>query len=301
MEPILPSKMSGPMTVSTALLYGKLLEPTFRISDTDINSKIYHTWRMGGLVDMIVKGKWANFSFVEYLWLQILESMRKMGCSVKLMKAVHKELFKRAYEEDLARKTAQENLNTLINESKRRILTKNEEELLKKYEETLKDELLLSYLRNQITYFYQLVVSCFSNNDEAGLIIFEDQTFCTYNRRSQIEQYRSQPHILIPITYFIKDFIADEEKEKFLVPSGLITDEENKIINLVRDKNVKKLTITFNENNEPIKFETEDSGIIQGEKAKQIKQILGLKNYSAIELKTRDGNTLSYTLGKREF
>ena len=79
------------------------------------------------------------------------------------------------------------------------------------------------------------------------------------------------------------------------------TDEENKIINLIRDKNVKKLTITFNENNEPIKFETEDSGIIQGEKAKQIKQILGLKNYSAIELKTRDGNTLSYTLGKREF
>jgi hypothetical protein len=306
MEKIYPSQMQGQLTVDTLLQYGKLLEPTFRISDVKIDSKIYHSWRMAGLVDTVDDGKWAKFSFVEYVWLRNLESMRRLGCSVKTMKAVHEQFFIKAYKDNLAKKTLQDNIDTLTTISQTRPLTKDEEEILYHSRRTLADEILMSVTNYDITYFYQLVVKCFANNNEVGIIIYEDQTFNAYEKgASNVEGAEvldlSVPHIMIPLTSYIKDFVVDEEKEKFLVPSGLITVEENKIINLIRDKNVKKLTITFNENNEPIKFETEDSGIIQGEKAKQIKQILGLKNYSAIELKTRDGNTLSYTLGKREF
>jgi hypothetical protein len=301
MEKLYPSLMSGPLTIATALNLGKLREETFRISDTKIDSKIYHTWRMAGLVDMVQEKKWAKFSFVEYLWLQTLESMRKLGCSVKLMKAVHQELFKKAQEENLGEKNLKENIGYYKNLSKKRPLTKDEEDVLFACENTLKDDLLMKGIRSDITYFYRLVLCCFSTNNEVGLLIFEDQSFLPFYSWEQVDVHRSKPHILIPVSSFIKDFIADEEKDKFLVPVGLLTDDERRIISLIRGKNIEKLTIQFNDSREPVKYESEYTGIIKGDKAKEIMQILGLKNYSSIALKTRDGNTLSFTKSNKDF
>jgi hypothetical protein len=305
MEKIKPSYLNGPLSLKSAIQFGKMLEPVFRIKDTGIDSKIYHTWRMAGLVDTIEDGKWANFSFVEYLWLQTLDAMRKLGCGVKIMKTVHQELFIRAYEEKLAEKTLQENIKFLKTLSGTRPLTKNEEEILTHSINTLNDKVLMSVTRLDITYFYQLVVKCFTNNNEVGIVIFEDHSFSTYEKSSYIHAESvlldlSVPHIRIPISHFIKGFIVNEEKEKFLVPTGVITDDEFKVIHLIRNKNVGKLIISFNGENQPVKFESEETGIIQGEKAKRVMQYLGMKNYSSVELKTRDGKTLSFSLNSRE-
>jgi len=240
------------------------------------------------------------------LWLQTLDAMRKLGCGVKLMKTVHQELFIRAYEDKLAEKTLRDNIEVLKKLSDTRPLTKNEEDILVHSMNTLNDEIKMSVTRLDITYFYQLVVKCFTNNNEVGIVIFEDHSFSTYEKREIIEDESalldlSVPHILIPISHFIKVFIFNEEKEKFLLPAGIITDDELKVIHLIRNKNVKKLTITFNDKKVPVQFECEESGLISGEKAKHIMQYVGMKNYSGVELKTRDGKTLSYTLNSREF
>jgi hypothetical protein len=186
MEKIKPSYLNGPLSLKSAIQFGKMLEPVFRIKDTGIDSKIYHTWRMAGLVDTIEDGKWANFSFVEYLWLQTLDAMRKLGCGVKIMKTVHQELFIRAYEEKLAEKTLQENIKFLKTLSGTRPLTKNEEEILTHSINTLNDKVLMSVTRLDITYFYQLVVKCFTNNNEVGIVIFEDHSLSTYEKCSYI-------------------------------------------------------------------------------------------------------------------
>ena len=67
----------------------------------------------------------------------------------------------------------------------------------------------------------------------------------------------------------------------------------------MRNKNINKITISLNEKNTPIKIECAESGVINGNDAKKIMMLLGLKNYSSIELKTRDGNTLSFTHGRK--
>jgi len=100
---------------------------------------------------------------------------------------------------------------------------------------------------------------------------------------------------MIPISSYIKEFIAAEDKEKFLVPAGILNEEELKVINLMRNKNINKISISFNEKNAPIKIECTETGVINGNDAKKIMMTLGLKNYSSIELKTRDGNSLSFT------
>jgi hypothetical protein len=298
---IYPSQLQGTTSIDVAINQGKLLDRVFRVKDTGINSKIFHTWKMAGILSTVDPGKWADLSFIEYLWLCTLESMRKFGCSLKLMKAIHEELFVRAYSENLGKKTLEENITFLKNLSKVRPLNNNEVEYLYHCENVFKDPYLLLYLEKEITYFYQLVVKCFTNNGEIGIIIFEDQTFNTYQLVTNATEAdeninRSKPHILIPISHYIKQFVAAEEKEQFLVKTGLLNRQEYEVMNQIRNKNVKEITIKFTDADHRIqRIDATESGIITGEKAKEIKQILGLKNYAGIELHTRDGMFLSFT------
>ena len=43
------------------------------------------------------------------------------------------------------------------------------------------------------------------------------------------------------------------------------------------------------------KIEYDKTGLMNGDKAKEVMRILGLKNYSTIQLKTRTGTSLSFT------
>ena len=298
---IYPSHHDSPLSLSTAINNGKLLDGVFSVKDAGIDSKIFHSWKIAGFLSTVEKGKWAELSFIDYLWLRSLECMRKFGCSHKTMRAIHEELFTKAYTENLAKKKMQENVAFLTNLSKQRPLTLEENDFLEATKKELADTIKMSTTNYSVNYFYQLVLKCFINNNEVGLVIFEDGSFTTYELTPSVKTEShpidlSAPHLLIPITYFIKQFIAEEEREKFLKPTGLLNDQEYEVVKQLRNKNIKRLKITFNDTSHEIeKIEPEVSGIIKGEKAKRIMELLGLKNYSGIELHTRDGKSLTFT------
>jgi hypothetical protein len=289
MNKIYLSKLQGANSIDKLMHLGRIHEETFRFRDTKLDSKIYHTWKMAGLVDMVGKGKWAKFSLVQLLWLMTLESMRKFGCSVKLMKAVYDDLFEKAKREKLGEKTIRENFEFYKKLSKARPLTKNEDDIYIFLKGILSDRLHLYSANSDASYFYQLIFTCLSRNIEVGLIIFQDQSFITYEGWEDVKKCRTTPHILIPISSFIKEFIADEEKDQFLLDVGLLSEEGNKIRTLINDRNVQKITISSEKDEDQLVFECNSSGIIADAHAVQIMQKLSLGNYSAIELYTRDG------------
>ena len=298
---IYPANHANLLSLNSAMSNGKLLEGVFSVKDTGIDSKIFHSWKIAGLLSTVEKGKWAQLSFIDYLWLRSLECMRKFGCSLKTMLALHEELFIKAYQENLSKKTLEANVAYLTKLSKQRPLTIEETNFLEEYRNTLADKILISTTNYGVNYFYQLVLKCFIHNNEVGLVIFEDGSFKTYeltpsiNKDSQAIDL-SMPHLLIPISYFIKQFIVAEEKERFLNTTGLLNDQEYEVVKQLRNKNIKKITITFNDATHKIeKIEPESTGIIKGEEARRIMELLGLKNYSGIELHTRDGKSLSFT------
>jgi hypothetical protein len=306
MKKINLSKLTGPLSLEVATAQGKLLEKVFRIKDTGIDSKIFHTWKMAGILDTLENGKWANMSFIEYLWLCTLESMRKFGCSHKLMKKIHYELFTKAYEDGLGKKTLKENIAILKKVSKQRPLFVDELHYLTESERLLNDEKLIESLKKEITYFYQLVLKCFNNNNEVGIIIYEDQSFTTYlltNNVSESDKVLdlSIPHIKIPLTSFIKKFLDDEQKTKFLQSTGLITDQEMQVLTALRQQNLSSITIQFDAEKNIKKIESSKTGFIHGDDAKEIMHILGMNNYTGIEMHTRDGKTLSFTHTRKNY
>jgi len=306
MEKINLSKLTGPLSLEVATAQGKLLEKVFRIKDTGIDSKIFHTWKMAGMLDTLENGKWANMSFIEYLWLCTLESMRKFGCSHKLMKKIHYELFTKAYEDGLGKKTLKENIAILKKVSKQRPLFVDELHYLTESERLLNDEKLIESLKKEITYFYQLVLKCFNNNNEVGIIIYEDQSFTTYQLTNNVSESDKVldlaiPHIKIPLTSFIKKFLDDEQKTKFLQSTGLITDQEMQVLTALRQQNLSSITIQFDAEKNIKKIESSKTGFIHGDDAKEIMHILGMNNYTGIEMHTRDGKTLSFTHTRKNY
>ena len=305
MEKIYLSELNGPISLEQALNHGKLLEGVFSVKESGIDSKIFHSWKLDELLPTVPKGSWARLSFIDYLWLQTLETMRKFGCSKQLMKAVCNTLFIEAYKIDLRKITLNDNVSHLTKLSKIRSLTFDEDAYLNACKAELNDTLKMTVTDLGINYFYQLVLKCFINNREVGLVIFEDGRFNTYELSGSLQSESnpidlSVPHLLIPITSFIKKFVADEEKEQFLTSSGILDDQEYEVIKQIRNKNVNRLTVTCNKNKID-KIEVDETGTISGVEAKRIMQYLGLKNYTGIKYDTRDGRTLSFTKTSKIF
>lgn len=297
---IYPCQLNGSISIEQAMNHGKLLEGVFSVKEAGIDSKIFHSWKLNKLLPTVAKGRWAELSFIDYLWLQTLETMRKFGCSKKLMKNICNALFIEAYKKDLRKVTLMDNISHLTNLSKKRALTFDEAQYLSACEAELNDPIKMAVTNYDINYFYQLVLKCFGNNNEVGLVIFEDGRFNTYELTSTLQKVSnpidlSVPHLLIPITSFIKKFVAEEEKEHFLITTGILNDQEYEVIKQIRNKNVNRITITCDNKNTIHKIEPEVNGVLSGDEAIQIMQRLGMKNYAGFKLDTRDGKTLSYT------
>ena len=127
MEKIYPSELNGPISLEQAMNHGKLLDGVFSVKEAGIDSKIFHSWKLEGLLPTVQKGKWAKLSFVDCRWTDTLETMRKFGCSKKVMKNVCNALFLEAYKIDLRKITLNDNVTHLTNLSKKRPLTNDED------------------------------------------------------------------------------------------------------------------------------------------------------------------------------
>lgn len=296
MEKNYPSQFKGPISVNQVMNYGKLLDGVFSVKESGINSKIFHSWKLDNLLPTVPKGSWAELSFIDYLWLRTLETMRKFGCSKKLMKYVCNELFIKAYEINLSKVTLKESVSYLTSLSSSRPITINEEEYLATCIAELNDPIRMATTEFGINYFYQLVVKCFVTNNEVGLIIFEDGQFDIYEQPNEghIPIDISNPYLFIQISSFIKKFVVDEEKDQFLKPTGILDEQEYEVIKQIRNKNVKRILLTIN-NGEIQKIETELSGVLSVAEGKKIIETLALKNYNSIELYSMDGRILSFT------
>jgi len=300
MNKLILRQLNDPMSLDHVANRGSLLVGVYNVSNTKFDPKIFHSWKSADLLPTVPKSGWAKLSFIDLLWLDTLETMRKFGCSRNLMKAVCKKLFYDAYEVNLGKLTLEKNYVFLTNLATKRNLTFEEEQYLNSTQYVLNNPIYMSVLDRSINYFSQLVNNCFIENNEVGLIIYLDGSFSTYETKdsANIKADLSVPHILIPISSFIKKFIADQEKEAFLQKSGVLNEQEFEVIKLIRKKNVKRIIVTLN-NKVVQKIETEETGLIHESDVELLKQILCLRQYDSIELNSRDARTMSFTKTKR--
>jgi hypothetical protein len=248
---------------------------------------------MNGLLSTIDSGAWAEISFIEYLWLRVLENMRGFGCSLKLMQKIHYELFVKAYEENLAERTLSERIAFYRNKAKLGMISDFESQELAACESIAKDPLIGIALRTDITYFSQKILGCFENGEDLNLIIYPDETYdFIYENKNSAKSAR--PHIFISLSYFIAQLLEDEDKDDFVSNAGIFSEDEMRVIRELRNKNVDSITISFHEDGKVKNIDYDKKGLIQGDKVTDVMRILGLKNFDSITMNIRNGTTLSF-------
>lgn len=260
-------------------------------------TKILPYWRKNELLPFIRKGLHFKISFAELIWLRILDTLRQLSYSIEQTRKVCDYFFKDAYEGDLPKKNLENHRRALTVKRKAGTITVEEEDLLKYLEHSLKDDILLYLLKSDINYLTNLTIDCIRSREDRNILIFADGRVGElyngrmYNHRGE-QPDPAEPHICLSLSYYLREFINSAELSTLFIHQ-ILNDNEKKVMKEMKNRNIKEITILIEKGNIK-RIKSTREGVISGEQAKQIKQILGLTNYQQITLDTRDESTFSF-------
>jgi hypothetical protein len=281
-----------------------VMERSFSVSKTGVDQKIFSSWKRHNIIPTQKPGKWAKANFVELVWIRMLETMRRLNCSVATMQKVYYHFFVRAWEEKLADKNRSKMIAVLKEKMYHNRAEVDELYQLHILETVEQSPELKEQFNFDITYLYELLGKILLRGGEGGILIDINGDFREYytdsNGLSNISGLHliQEPMIIIPISHIITDLLYDNYGIEFLSKHQVINEDEMRVIKELRNENVASITVSKGED-EPLKISANEKGLITGEQARKIMQILGIKNYSSIELKTRNNSTLSFIKSNR--
>ena len=98
--------------------------------------------------------------------------------------------------------------------------------------------------------------------------------------------------IKIPLRPLYEKLFDWDIKDETFQSFRLITDREKEILEIIRTGDFKELTITPGKGEPVLKLKS--SGSIKGDKVKEIRKLLGLKEYESINLKFRNNKDIYF-------
>ena len=265
--------------------------------------KILPFWRKNELIPFIQKGKHLKISFAELIWLRILDTLRQFSYPIQQTFKVCHYFFKDAYDNDLPKRNMEYNHEMLSKKKQAGTLTEQDLLTLAHLENFLNDKVLLHILKSDINYLTGLVTECITNREERGILIFQDGRVAESNgeilrTHGNYKVDITEPHIYLSIPYYLKEFIDSDQLSTIFLPQ-VLNEREKDVLREMKNRNVKQITIVL-KGGDVEKISSTREGILTGQQAKQIKEILGLRNYEQITLDTLDESTLKIKKTKKK-
>ena len=284
----------------------KLREPTFLKTQLDIVYSDFDNWERHGLIESNAtqeKSKWRKFSYTEYVWLKIIEELRKYGISFKIIKLFKKELTadyspQQLYEASL---TNIEKIRSIDPKAAAELLSlKDNPHLIEEHVEgrnqldLLVCDSISTGINTSILFFINNIPSCVALS---GNLIDEAR------KSEYINQYLnllSHNHLSINLNNIIKAFCDHSTKTsgEYVLAPELLTETEYKILKTIRNKPKNVLEIA-------IKYKNQDADRIEVQSLKKVElesrilELIKKGEYVTIELIGADGHMISYKNTKK--
>lgn len=267
-------------------------------------NKLLFFWRRKQLIPFINPGQWLKISFAQLIWIRILDDLRAISFPIKMMKSVCDYFYKDAYEDALPKKNIEYNIKLLEKKELTGTLTDEEQQLLLELRDFANDTNFLEILKYDVNYLTNLIIRSLANEENISILLFFDGKVAESISDKFINHKGdnidiSKPHIRLSITHYLQEFIDDDELNTLILPQ-LLNDDEKKVLQEMRRKNIKEIVIYSSKNDEPRRIESTKTGIITADEAKQVKKILGLKNYERITLDTLDDKSLAFKMTRKK-
>jgi DNA-binding transcriptional MerR regulator len=284
-------------------VYPKLYEPIMNLSITGVPARTYFYWKKSGLIESFgadeSKKGWTKINLIEYLWIKVIVILRDYGVPFEKIKETKEMLFSNYLDnlitdkDDYIEFLRESNLSDeKINETIRTMDLVEEEinsspEEFEIYQTLLGSLIMELLLKNDKGY-----ITLSKEEDEYDVGYFTIKTIAEFEK--YVEPFFNKPCLFIPIRSIIEEFLDDSKAEKIAVSINLLDLKEMKVIDAIRKRDFKEITIKLDNNKDTIVIEVEKDGNILDQKAKEVRRILGLNEYSEVTLKYRNDKNLYF-------
>lgn len=280
----------------------QLKERIIPLSVTNITPRIFYHWRKIGIIDYPSNEEgrsWVKLNMFEYVWLSVCVILRNYGVSLPLIIQIKEEMFK-----DLAQEIIN-NKQKFIDLMKKNLQYKDKLsssemndiiDLIAKESYSIPEEYKVFTTKLGTSFGAILLYQT-----EACLIIQDDPNetkilMVNYKTMEQlyshINELIQRPLLIIPFRSIVSDFLKESKNDIYLNSFELLTLDERKILAAIQDHDFLSIEIKpSGDKKELVVYKTSDFDI-KGEKVKDIRIMLGLKDYDNITLVKRNNKHL---------
>jgi DNA-binding transcriptional MerR regulator len=256
-------------------------------------------WEKGGLIpyERGAKG-WRKFSFLEAVWIKILQELRTLGMSTETIRVVKESLWKEG----------KDSFFNLLLESVQQSATNGsiDKELVKQIEALGTEELKRELATLQLSpLMFCVVVSLLQKvsyvlvvNKYEEILLVPLVSALSLNVHESVERLQAEvlstSCTVVNLSSILKDLAFHSEvalSEDLLL--GVLSPTEQQIIELVREKQYQEILIQKDGEGEPSHIKVTKRGVDQA-LIKKLHAFLKKGEFGSIQFKTRDGQLIQF-------
>ena len=222
--------------------HSKLIEPRFAVKDFDVQPQYINHWRKHDLFFSCEEERGRkSYSFVDYVWIRMIEKMKDIGLRFEIIQKVRDEL----QAESIWLEKTNQNFVKIIEKAK---VAGAKKEQLEELEVKKKS---LFYLGKLQTYFSShLTISIALKSELSFLINPNGEVLHShakyFNELIKSEKFASSFksfYISISVTDIIQEFIEGEKRQMATEKLQIISEEEQAVLDQLEEGAIVKLVV----------------------------------------------------------
>jgi hypothetical protein len=288
--------------------YSRIFERRASLKLSGVKKRNFYNWKEEGIVDWKSEGEdekrsWIRLNIYDFIWVKIVQTARDFGVPIDAIRELKKSLFK-----DMAMEI--KNRSEDFYQYYREDFAASEEDIEKvkqyvEYVDEYRDSLLEQGEIHLISLFGSFIHGALFADLHVAIVFNKIEEAYKFNVIIYSEKLPKltfdllkQPSLIIPLDALIAEFMEEKDNLPNLVHWGFITPKEMNVLDALRKKDFQSIEVKRGKGNEMIiegNFETD----FIDEKAKELRRILGLKDYDTVTIKYRNDKHLYVKNTKR--
>lgn len=274
-----------------------MFEENFQLSDIGLAAKTAFDWSNAGIYLRERKSKYRRkYNGVEYVWLRLVKELREFGLPIQSILNLknyllsemnlmehYTSLFEREDMEDVMWKAFIKDIKETFKTPENFIVAVENDKKKVNLSNTKLSVLLFSTILSQANVHLAIA-------KDGNCMVFDESPMQDLFTSSMI---MNQSYISIPLNHIVSEFMGREDLYALnLNESGIdLTDEEVKIIDLIREGGINSLTVKFVDGEVNL-IETEETVDIKDTKGRLV-DLIQRGGYQEISYKTVKGKIVS--------
>jgi hypothetical protein len=229
--------------------------------EIDVVQNDFNNWNRYNLLikdEKQLKNSHVKLSYIEYLWVRIVDSLNKYGISYAVIRDIKKTLIDETIEQELI-----ELITTEENIAKVREINEDAADGIEKYGVSPEiDEAFKKHMKTISTTFLLLINYVVVEKKEVKLLVnhsgqldilmeaVDEKGNPITLHSDEAKLIKCSPHLCIPISHLVTKYLQIDALECCTQPPKPITKDEHTLLKIVRGKDYKLLesiTVCYNE------------------------------------------------------